>query len=202
MIEPLADFLFLFATIDPISTLAIFLAVTATASEAERRRIALRAVAYSAAILVGFIVIGQVLLGSLGIRLASFQLAGGIVFFLFGLQMVFGSGAAVSGPAAEPGHDVAVFPLAVPSIAGPGGILAVVVLTDNRWHSIAAQAVTAGLLGIVLALTLVTLLQAKRIHGWIGTSGANLLVRVLGLVLCALAVEMVLEAAIELAADF
>jgi multiple antibiotic resistance protein len=143
------------------------------------------------------IVLGQVLLGSLGIRLASFQLAGGIIFFLFGVQMVFGFGAAAPSPGGEPGHDVAVFPLAVPSIASPGSILAVVILTDNREFSIAEQAITTLILLGVLGLTLILLLQANRVHRLIGDAGSTLLVRLLGLVLAALAVEMILGAGSE-----
>lgn len=193
-----SEFLIFLATIDPVSTLALFVGLTASVSAQERSKIALRSIAYSAAILVAFIVLGQLLLGSLGIRLASFQLAGGIIFFLFGVQMVFGSGAAAPNAGAEPGHDVAVFPLAVPSIASPGAILAAVILTDNREFSIAEQAITTGLLLAVLGLTLVLLLQANRVFALLGKAGATLLVRVLGLVLAALAVEMVIEAGTDI----
>ena len=147
---------------------------------------------------MGFIVVGQLFLASVGIQLASFALAGGIIFFLFGLQMVFGTGAASSGGTREEGHDVAVFPLAVPSIASPGSILAAVMLTDNREYSILEQAVTTCLLLAVLGITLFVLLQASKIHAWLGNAGSNLLVRVMGLVLAALAVEMILEALGEL----
>jgi multiple antibiotic resistance protein len=143
-------------------------------------------------------VVGQIFLGSLGIRLAAFQLAGGIIFFLFGVQMVFGSGAAAPSTGAEPGHDVAVFPLAVPSIASPGSILAVVILTDNREFSVAQQAVTTLVLLGVLGVTLILLLQANRVHRLLGDAGSTLLVRILGLVLAAMAVEMVLGAGSEL----
>lgn len=106
-----ADFLTFFTTIDPIGTLTIFVGLTATLSAAERRQIACRAIAYSMVILVAFIAVGQLFLSSIGVQLASFELAGGIIFFLFGLQMVFGAGAAnVDGPREE-GHDVAIFPL-------------------------------------------------------------------------------------------
>ena len=192
------EFLIFLATIDPVSTLALFVGLTATVSAQDRTKIALRSVGYSAAILVGSIILGQLLLGSLGIRLASFQLAGGIIFFLFGVQMVFGSGAAGPSASAEPGHDIAIFPLAVPSIAGPGSILSAVILTDNREFSIAEQAISTLLLLAVLGITLILLLQANRIHALIGNAGSTLVVRVLGLILAALAVEMVLEAGSEL----
>ena len=192
------DFLMFVATIDPVGTLALFVGLTAGLAPAQRTKVAFRAIAYSAAILVAFIGVGQLLLGSLGIRLEAFQLAGGIIFFLFGVQMVFGVGAGAATGAPEPGHDVAVFPLAVPSIASPGSILAAVVLTDNRQFSLLDQAMTTGLLLAVLALTLVFLLLANRIYAWIGNAGAMLMVKVLGLILAALAVEMILGAGSDL----
>jgi multiple antibiotic resistance protein len=137
----------------------------------------------------------------LGIRLASFQLAGGIVFFLFGVQMVFGTGAAAPDNDSDAERDVAIFPLAVPSIASPGSILAAVVLTDNRQFTIAEQAISGLLLLAVLGITLILLLQANRIYNLIGKAGSMLLVRVLGLILAALAVEMVLESIGELVLD-
>jgi multiple antibiotic resistance protein len=194
-----SDFLMFVATIDPVGTLALFVGLTAGLAPAQRTKVAFRAIAYSAAILVAFIGVGQVVLGSLGIRMEAFQLAGGIIFFLFGVQMVFGVGAgAAAGGTPEPGHDVAVFPLAVPSIASPGSILAAVVLTDNRQFSLADQAMTTVLLLAALALTLALLLIANRVYALIGDAGATLMVKVLGLVLAALAVEMILEAGSEL----
>lgn len=190
------EFLIYLATIDPIGTLAIFVGVTANVASEERAKIAIRAVVFASAILVGFIVIGQLLLGSLGIQLASFQLAGGIIFFLFGVQMVFGSG--VSAPPENGDGDLAIFPLAVPSIASPGSIMAAVVLTDNREFTVAEQTVSSLLMLAVLGLTLLLLLQANRVHALIGRAGSTLVVRVLGLILAALAVEMVLESVAEL----
>ena len=192
------NFLTFFTTIDPIGTLTIFIGVTAAAKPQDRNRIAIRAVVYSAVILLAFVVLGQLFLNSIGIRLAAFELAGGIIFFLFGLQMVFGTGVAVAGSKVETGHDVAVFPIAVPSIASPGSILAAVVLTDNRNFSFYEQLLTAGVMLSVLALTLLLLLQANRIYAWLGQAGSTLVVRIMGMILAAIAVEMVLEALAEL----
>jgi len=193
-----SDLLVFLATIDPVGTLALFVGLTAGISAQERTRVAFRAIGYSAVILLVFVFVGQLVLGSLGIRLEAFQLAGGIIFFLFGVQMVFGTGAASADSKSEPGHDVAAFPLAVPSIASPGSILAAVILTDNREFSFGEQVITALLLMAVLGLTLLLLLQANRIYAWIGDAGSALMVRVLGLVLAALAVEMILGAGTEL----
>ena len=108
--------------------------------------------------------VGQILLSSMGIRLISLQVAGGIILFLFGLQMVFGSGFTNNETTEEPGHAIAVFPLAVPSIATPGSILAVILLTDNHLYSIPTQATTAAILLAILAVTLVCMLAATPIR--------------------------------------
>ncbi len=188
----LQDALIIWATIDPIGTLAIFTALTGSMGAAERRRTAIRAVAYSAAVLLGAIVVGQLLLTAMGIRLISFQLAGGIILFLFGLQMIFGSGAAYGKK--EPGHDLAVFPLAIPATATPGAILAVILLTDNTLYSVPVQAATAGVMLAVLAVTLLLLLLSSQIMRVIGQGGASILTRIMGMVLAAFSVELVMDA--------
>ena len=184
----------LWATIDPVGTLAIFASVTATLTPALRRKTALKATLYSAAILLGSIVIGQILLSALGIDLLSLQVAGGAILFLFALQMIFGSGMQEEGSDKNSDHDLAVFPLAVPSIASPGAIMAVIVLTDNNLHGIADQALTAGVLLGVLLVTYLLMLASTQILRVIGTNGAAILVRVMGLILAALSVQLVFEA--------
>ena len=192
------DFLIFLAVIDPITTLALFVGLTGDMPKSERARVAVRCVGISCVVLVGFIALGQLILSGIGVRLESFQLAGGIIFFLFGLQMVFGSGAAAATSKAEEGHDIAVYPLAVPSIASPGAILACMVLTDNTKFTLVEQAITSAVMLAVLGITLIVLLQADRVFRVIGKSGCTLLVRVLGLLLAALAVEMTVEAGIAL----
>lgn len=198
--EVARDFLFLFVTIDPIGTLSLFVALTAGTPPRDRPRVALRAVLWGGAILLGFMALGQIVLNGLGVRLLSFQLAGGIILFLFGLQMVFGTGVA-SSQAPEPGHDIAVFPLAIPSIAGPGAIMAAVVLTDNDSYSVAHQIETAVVLLVVLALTFAALLAANRIHRVIGDTGANVIVRVMGILLASLATEETIQCVGEIVAQ-
>ncbi len=180
----------LLVTIDPIGTVALFVPLTAAMTTARRRAVARKAVLVAAGVLIGFLAAGEILLAHLGIRLLSFQLAGGVILFLFGLQMVFGTGVAAHA-AAEPGHDVAVFPLALPAIASPGAITAVVLLTDNNRYSFAQQGMTALVLCVVLALTLGLLYAADLVHRLLGSTGANVMIRVLGLVLSALATEQI-----------
>ena len=185
------DFLMLLVTIDPIGTVALFVPLTATVTDVERARIARKSVIVAGCVLMGFLIAGEFLLSELGIRLVSFQVAGGIILFLFGLQMVFGTGVMKEVAHAEPGHDVAVFPLALPGIASPGAIMAVVLLTDNNRQSTAQQLLTAAVLVFILVLTLVALRLSQQIHKLLGSTGANVLIRVLGLVLAALATEQI-----------
>ena len=185
------DFMTIWTTVDPITNLALFASLTAAMHRSERRRIAWRASVYAAIILVVAVVTGQILLDAMGIRLRSLQVAGGCILFVFGLQMVFGwidqSGASV-----EKGRDLAVFPLAVPAIAGPGAITAIILLTDNDVYSVNERAPTAVVLLVVLVLNYVLLLLSDAILRIIGQQGAAVLTRVMGIILTALSVEFVL----------
>lgn len=183
----------LFATIDPIGSVLVFVAVTKGRSEAERRQIALKSVLIAGAILVAFMVFGEVVLAAMHVGLRSFQIAGALFLFFFGAQLTFGPGAHGTG-AAEPGHELAVFPMAVPAIASPGAITAVVVLTSNDVFSISMQAMTAVALLLVLALAWAMLRASSLVHRILGNAGASVLIRILGLILASLAVEMLLEA--------
>ena len=183
----------LLVTIDPIGTLALFAGVTAHLPPRERRQTAILSTLYAAAILVGAVVVGQPLLDAIGVKLVSIRVAGGAILFLFGIQMIFGQ---VGGSSAKPesGRDLAVFPLAVPSIASPGAILAVIMLTENDRYTVPEQiAVSVVLLG-VLGLTMLGMLLATPILRLIGQGGAALLMRVLGMLLAGLAVEIVMTA--------
>jgi len=185
------DFMTIWTTVDPISNLALFAGLTAAMHRKERRRIALRASLYAAVILVVAGIIGQIVLDAMGIRLRSLQIAGGLILFVFGLQMVFGW-LDQPGVSVEKGRDLAVFPLAVPAIAGAGAITAVILLNDNDVYSISERAETAVVLLVVLVLNYVLLLLSDVILRFIGRQGAAILTRVMGIILTALAVEFVL----------
>lgn len=188
------DALMLWTTIDPIGTLSIFAAVTTQLTAEQRRKTALKATLYSLVILIGSIIIGEILLSGMGIQLISLQVAGGIILFLFGLQMIFGNPGHPSSKEPETGQDISVFPLAVPTIASPGAIMAVIVLTDNDLYTIQVQLGTTGILVAILAVTYVFMLAANQILRVIGHHGAAILIRVMGMILAALSVQLVLEA--------
>lgn len=188
------EFITLLVVIDPVGSVPVYLFATKDLPAEVHKRFAVRAVLIAALVLLAFLVGGQLVLEAIGLRLGSFQIAGGLVLFLFALTMIFGE----SKPKqeieeAERDHlSGAVFPMAIPSIAGPGAMLAVVILTDNNRHSVTEQAVTASLLVLVLMVTLTLLLLATRIQRIIGQTGASVISRVMGLVLATIAVDAVL----------
>jgi multiple antibiotic resistance protein len=191
--ELLFDFVTLWVTVDPVGTVPLYLSVTKDMTAAARKRAAIRATIIAFCLLAGFLYLGQYLLETMRIELLSFQIAGGIVLFLFALTMIFEKSAGHDVPTGE-GHDVAVFPLAMPSIATPGALLSVVVLTDNNTTSFLQETLTCAVMVVVLVATLVLMLLGNRIIGLIGRSGANILSRVMGMILAAVAVQMVYSA--------
>ena len=187
------DFTFIWTTVDPIGNLALFAGLTAALSRQDRRRVARRAVTYAAFILIGAVVLGQVILDAMGVHLLSLKLAGGIILFLFALQMLFGNMDSPNGKVEE-GRDIAIFPLAVPSIAGPGTIMAVIVQTDNDVYTVPEQTATAVVLLVVLLITYGFFLASDAILRVIGRQGASVMVRVMGILLASLSVELVMNA--------
>jgi multiple antibiotic resistance protein len=191
--ELLCDFVTLWVTVDPLGTVPLYLSVTKDMTAAARKRAAVRATIIAFLLLAGFLYLGQYVLEEMRIEMLSFQIAGGIVLFLFALTMIFEKSSGYSAPT-DGGHDVAIFLLAMPSIATPGALLSVVVLTDNNTHNILQQTATCVVMGSVLFLTLVLMLLGDRLIGLIGRSGASVLSRVMGMILAAVAVQMVYSA--------
>jgi len=193
MIDFLATFIVFFAVIDPIGTVPVFIAVTREYEAQEKRKIALIATFFSAAILVFFVVVGELILNAMAIPLAAFQIAGGVVLFLFALTMIFGESKPEEESRLAKNHqETAIFPLAVPSIASPGAILTAVLLTENAKFDLWQQVQTGLVMISVLVVVLLLMLGASWIHRFIGNSGASVISRVMGLILTAVATTNVL----------
>ncbi|QHJ13182.1 hypothetical protein FX988_03441 [Paraglaciecola mesophila] len=194
MSELIPIFIFFFAVIDPIGSVPVFIATTTGFDAKAKRHIAYKAIIAAAGILLFFIIAGEYVLSAMGIPLSAFEIAGGIVLFLFALTMIFGEGKARSElRMAKTVTETAIFPLAVPSIASPGAMLAAVMLTENDRYSLVEQATTTGIMLSVLAITLILLLAAAPIHKLIGNGGANIVSRVMGLILASVATASILE---------
>ncbi len=188
MIELLPVFIYFFAVIDPIGTLPVFIAATDQQTASARRKVALIAVLVATLILLFFVIAGEVILNAMQIPLPAFQIAGGIVLFLFALSMIFGEGKPEHEIKLAGGvHETAIFPVAVPSIASPGAMLAAVMLTKNNVYTLWEQTQTALVMLSVLLITLILLLAATLIIRVIGKTGASVISRVMGLILASLA---------------
>ena len=199
----LERFVTLWVVIDPVGTVPVFIAVTAGLGTRERSKTALVATLVSAGVLLFFLIVGQRLIDALGISLLSFQVAGGIILFLFALTMIFGEAKPESDKQSvqvdadlsrQDRPSPAVFPLAVPSLASPGAMLAIVLLTDNERFSPGDQAITAAVMGGVLLVAFVLMLLAGPIIRLIGNSGAAIVSRVMGMILASVAADSVLSA--------
>ncbi len=182
----------LFVVIDPMGTLPLYLSITRDSSEILRRRIARRAILVSFGVLVGFLFAGGALLSGLGIEIPSFRIAGGIVMFIFALQMVFDTQNRHKEGSPEEGHDMAVYPLAIPAIAGPGSMMTVVLMAEQYGSSLVMNLAIAGIIGLILFATWLMLRYAGIIQILIGSTGASIISRVMGLILAAMAIQTVL----------
>jgi len=200
VIEQLATmFTTLLIVIDPPGMVPIFSALTRGGDARYRRRMALRGFALATGILLFFVMIGDVLLAALGISLSAFRITGGILLFLLAIDMVFARQSGLRSTTvreqeeAQYREDISVFPLAFPLLAGPGALTTVLLLSgQTRGDPVLFAAMLVTLL-VVLAITLGALLQAPLIMRALGETGANVVDRLLGLILAALAVQFVID---------
>lgn len=190
----LSNFVLMWAVIDPIGTVPVYIAATRGQSESARLKIAARAATVAAGILLFFILVGERLLAAMGVPVMAFQIAGGIVLFLFALTMIFGEGKPVSEEEkTADSTDVAIFPLATPSIASPGAMMAVVLLTQNDLYTMSEEVVTTVLMLVVIGVAYVLMRFSGLIIRAIGDGGANIVSRVMGMILASVAATQVLE---------
>jgi multiple antibiotic resistance protein len=192
-------FVTLLVIIDPIALAPIFLGVTAGMNAEQRRQVSFRACIIAFAILGSVAFIGDWLLGKLGISLPAFRIAGGLLLFWISFEMVFGGRTQRRGDQAQAAitkdhvKQIAAFPLAIPLMAGPGAITAVILLAGQADGRPIYLGVLVGVLAIVILLSLAVYLAAERIDKLLGTTGNVVLSRVLGIILAALAVQFVID---------
>lgn len=200
MIERFLDSLIiLLVVVDPIGLAPMFGAITQGADRAYRRRMAVRGTSIAAFILITFVIIGADLLRALSISMPAFQIAGGALLFLLAVDMVFarhsGLRSTTEREQRETKHrqDISVFPLAFPLIAGPGALTTVLLMSGRHAGEPRMLAVVLLVVVVVLLATLAALLLSGRIMKLIGETGANVVSRLLGVILAALAVQYVLD---------
>lgn len=195
----LDSFILFFVVVDPIGLAPLFAALTRDATPLQRRRIAVRGVAIAAGILLVFVMVGDALLRALGIGIAAFQIAGGVLLFLLAVDMLFARHSGLRSTTereqkeAERKKDISVFPLAIPLIAGPGALTTVLLMVGEQGDNPAIVGAALAVVVLVLAITLAALLFAARLLRVIGETGANVVSRVFGVILAALAAQYILD---------
>ena len=192
------SFVVLFVVIDPIGVALIFYTLTHNADVQQQRRTALRGVTLATVILLVFFLIGDVLLRQLGISIPAMRIAGGALLFLLAIDMILARQSGLRSTTRREQHeaelkeDVSVFPLAFPLIAGPGALTTVLLMASSSPSAIVFVGMIVVLL-VVLATTLLSLLFASNMMRILGETGTNVISRLLGLILAALAVQYVID---------
>lgn len=195
----LDTFVTFFVVIDPIGLAPIFIGLVGAVPRREQRRIALRGVGIGTGILLAFALVGQPILDSLGVSLAALRIAGGILLFMLAVDMLFarrtGLSSTTQSETEEAAHreDVSVFPLAIPHIAGPGAITAVLLMVSEAGNNWVQLGVGLAVFLLVMALLAGALVMAGTLTRLLGEIGANVISRVLGILLAALAVQYVIN---------
>lgn len=188
-------FVTLLVVIDPIGLAPIFIALTKGADAKHRRGVAYRACLTGAAILFLFAFLGESVLGFIGISMPAFRISGGILLFLTALDMLFERRNKRREDKTEHPQDMpdpSIFPIGIPLIAGPGAIASIILLTGQAEGAVGMASVL-GVLCAVLLLVLLFFLAAGMIERALGTTGINVVTRLLGMLLAALSVQFVLD---------
>jgi multiple antibiotic resistance protein len=189
------SFVTLFVIIDPIGLAPLFVALTREMSPPERRSVALRACLIGFGVLAAFGFGGEALLGAVGIGMPAFRIAGGMLLFLTAVDMLFERRQPrreKSVQREDAGPDPTVFPLATPLIAGPGALATMVLLVGQHPGDLPAQATIYAMMAAVLAINFVFFRLGDLIERVLGATGINVVTRLLGMLLAALAVQFVL----------
>lgn len=187
----------LFIIIDPPGLAPLFLALTQGMSAAQRRAIGLRACVIAGVLMLVFLFLGEAVLGFVGISMPAFRIAGGILLFLTALEMLFQRRQARRKDNAEEGaqehhDDPSVFPLALPLIVGPGAITTIILYAGQANNAVDFAAI-AGVMLAVLVIVFLSFLASGVIERALGRTGINIVTRVLGMLLAALAIQFVLD---------
>jgi multiple antibiotic resistance protein len=198
--ELLKFFVLFFVVVEPISLVPLFAAVTSGDDETSRRRMALKAVIISGIVLLLFAVGGAWFLRMMGISIDAFRIAGGIMLFLIALEMVFAreSGTRTTSEELDESRkraDIAVFPLAFPFIAGPGSLAIVLLTFGAARDDLLLSLGLAGVVVLVLAITYTLMRLTPLVMRGMGVTGANVVNRLSGVVLAALAVQFIVDGA-------
>ena len=183
----------LFVVIDPVGLGPIFIGLTAGLQPQVKRKIALEACVITFFVLAGSALFGDWLLARLGISLAAFRIAGGLLLFAIAFEMVFGRRVEREADQAGAGSHIAAFPLAIPLMAGPGAITAMVLLAGRVSGNPIGFAYLIGIMALMLVASYLVFFTSSYLERLLGAQGQAVFGRLLGVLLAALAVQYVAD---------
>jgi multiple antibiotic resistance protein len=193
----LAAFVTLLVVVDPPGVVPMYVALTKGEPPAHRRAILIRAVLIAFGAALFFLVAGRAVLSYLGVTVHAFSISGGILLFVAAMPMLFGQRGGLQSPEPQEetstAHDIAVFPLAMPLLSGPGTIATILLLTSQAGGDYQKLIAIGIAIAAVFLVTFVTLYLGARLIGLVGEGGVDIATRVMGIVLAALAVQYVLN---------
>ena len=187
----------LFALINPIGIVPIYIAITQNYTQAEKNKIALKALFFAFIVLITFSLIGDLIFSFYGITIHAFRIAGGILLFKISLDMIESKRSRTrTTPAeleeAEEKHEVAYNPLGVPLIAGPGSIASIMILSSEAKNYTDKATLFISLIA-VLSITFIIFKLSKILSNYFGKSGLRIMQRIMGLILMVISIEFVLK---------
>lgn len=194
----LSSFVTLFVIIDPVALVPIFMGLAQRMTAHERNIAARKACWISAILLLLFAFAGEIFLTLIGISEAAFQIAGGFLLMIASIEMVVAhhTGMTSTTPPEEKeasiSRDITVFPLAIPLISGPGALTSVILFMKEAQDSILQQMLIAGVILVVIAITYLFLRVAPHLQKILGVTGSNVVTRVFGIILTALATQFII----------
>jgi MarC family membrane protein len=184
----LSALVLLLLVLDPIGSLPVFISVMRQVAPERRTRVALRESSLAFGVLLAFMLTGQAFLSLMRLSERSLEVAGGVILLIIAVRMIFASGGEIYAADAK-GREPLIFPLAVPLLAGPSAMATVLLLASRQPDRLLAW---VGALTVAMLVSAVVLLGADRIRRWIGSSMVSAIEKLMGLVLTAIAVEMIL----------
>jgi multiple antibiotic resistance protein len=193
----LTAFVTLLVVVDPPGVVPIFVALTEAADAAKRRAIVKRAVIVALLVALFFLIAGRSLLSYLGVAIHAFAISGGVLLFATALPMLFGNRGGLQAPEQNErttaGEDIAIFPLAIPLLSGPGAIATILLLTSQAGGDIRRLLVLGVATALVYGVTLLMLHFGGSLMARIGEGKVHIVTRVMGIILAALAVQFILN---------
>lgn len=186
----------LFLTIDPLGVTPIFISLTAKCSEIQRKRIANKGVLIAFIILIFFALTGSLLLDLFGISLAAFRLGGGVLLMLLSIEMVMSKNETQSHDDAS-ATDLAVFPISIPLLSGPAAITMLILFIKQSEGDIFQKGIVLLALLVNMFIVWLCLRFSTKISNWMGKTGTNVVTKIFGILLTALAFQFIIDGIFE-----